>query len=53
LVTQHARALEQGSQFHEYGGGFGYQAFAQQKPNILVIWGDEIGQSNISVYPAV
>jgi hypothetical protein len=28
-------------------------AFAQQpspKPNILVIWGDDIGQSNLSVY---
>ena len=27
------------------------QAWAQEnKPNILVIWGDDIGQSNISVY---
>jgi arylsulfatase len=25
-------------------------AMAQQKPNILVIWGDDIGQSNISAY---
>ncbi|NOR87029.1 MAG: sulfatase-like hydrolase/transferase [Bacteroidales bacterium] len=25
-------------------------AFAQEKPNILVIWGDDIGQSNISAY---
>ena len=25
-------------------------AFAQDKPNILVIWGDDIGQSNISAY---
>jgi len=25
-------------------------AFAQKKPNILVIWGDDIGQSNLSVY---
>ncbi len=25
-------------------------AFAQQQPNILVIWGDDIGQSNISAY---
>ena len=24
--------------------------FAQKKPNILVIWGDDIGQSNISAY---
>ncbi len=24
--------------------------FAQEKPNILVIWGDDIGQSNISAY---
>jgi arylsulfatase len=24
--------------------------FAQDKPNILVIWGDDIGQSNISAY---
>ncbi len=23
---------------------------AQDKPNILVIWGDDIGQSNISAY---
>eukprot|EP00581_Thalassiosira_minuscula_P024596 CAMPEP_0184425136 /NCGR_PEP_ID=MMETSP0738-20130409/126183_1 /TAXON_ID=385413 /ORGANISM="Thalassiosira miniscula, Strain CCMP1093" /LENGTH=61 /DNA_ID=CAMNT_0026787877 /DNA_START=521 /DNA_END=702 /DNA_ORIENTATION=+ len=23
---------------------------AQEKPNILVIWGDDIGQSNISAY---
>jgi arylsulfatase A-like enzyme len=27
-----------------------YSAFAQNKPNILVIWGDDIGQSNISAY---
>ncbi len=25
-------------------------ALAQDKPNILVIWGDDIGQSNISAY---
>lgn len=25
-------------------------AFSQKKPNILVIWGDDIGQSNISAY---
>ena len=25
-------------------------ATAQQKPNILVIWGDDIGQSNASAY---
>ena len=25
-------------------------AYSQQKPNILVIWGDDIGQSNISAY---
>ena len=25
-------------------------AFAADKPNILVVWGDDIGQSNISVY---
>jgi arylsulfatase A-like enzyme len=25
-------------------------AFAQQKPNILIIWGDDIGQFNISAY---
>ncbi len=25
-------------------------ATAQDKPNILVIWGDDIGQSNISAY---
>jgi arylsulfatase len=25
-------------------------AFAQDQPNILVIWGDDIGQSNISAY---
>jgi arylsulfatase len=24
--------------------------FASEKPNILVIWGDDIGQSNISAY---
>jgi arylsulfatase len=24
--------------------------FAQEKPNILVIWGDDVGQSNISAY---
>ncbi|MDX2445826.1 MAG: sulfatase-like hydrolase/transferase, partial [Desulfobacterales bacterium] len=24
--------------------------FAQEKPNILVIWGDDIGRSNISAY---
>ncbi len=26
------------------------QAVAQDKPNILVIWGDDVGQSNISAY---
>jgi arylsulfatase len=26
------------------------QAYAADKPNILVIWGDDIGQSNISAY---
>jgi arylsulfatase len=25
-------------------------AFAQDRPNILVVWGDDIGQSNISAY---
>ncbi len=25
-------------------------AMAQKKPNILIIWGDDIGQSNISAY---
>ncbi|MBW2495126.1 MAG: sulfatase-like hydrolase/transferase, partial [Deltaproteobacteria bacterium] len=25
-------------------------SLAQDKPNILVIWGDDIGQSNISAY---
>ena len=25
-------------------------ALAQKKPNIVVIWGDDIGQSNISAY---
>ena len=25
-------------------------AFAAEKPNILVIWGDDIGQSNVSAY---
>ena len=25
-------------------------ASAQDKPNILVIWGDDVGQSNISAY---
>ncbi len=25
-------------------------AAAQDKPNIVVIWGDDIGQSNISAY---
>jgi arylsulfatase len=29
---------------------FAFQVSAQQKPNILVIWGDDIGQSNISAY---
>jgi len=29
---------------------FSHAAFAQDKPNILVIWGDDIGQSNISAY---
>ncbi|MEI6865438.1 arylsulfatase [Flavicella sp.] len=28
----------------------GFSANAQKKPNILVIWGDDIGQSNISAY---
>ncbi len=29
---------------------FGPQAGAQDKPNILVVWGDDIGQANISYY---
>ncbi len=29
---------------------FATSAMAQEKPNILVIWGDDIGQSNISAY---
>jgi arylsulfatase len=29
---------------------FSAAAFAADKPNILVIWGDDIGQSNISAY---
>ena len=28
---------------------FGAGLFAQEKPNILVIWGDDIGYSNISI----
>jgi len=28
----------------------GAPAFAAEKPNILVIWGDDVGQSNISAY---
>jgi len=28
----------------------GSSSYAAQKPNILVIWGDDIGQSNISAY---
>lgn len=31
-------------------GLFGTAAQAQEKPNILVIWGDDVGQSNISAY---
>ena len=27
-----------------------FTAYAQDKPNILVIWGDDIGQSDISAY---
>jgi arylsulfatase A-like enzyme len=30
--------------------GFASSSAAQSKPNILVIWGDDIGQSNISAY---
>ena len=30
--------------------GFSFTANAQDKPNILVIWGDDIGRSNISAY---
>jgi arylsulfatase len=25
-------------------------AYSQDKPNMLIIWGDDIGQSNISAY---
>ncbi len=25
-------------------------AYGQSKPNILIIWGDDIGQTNISAY---
>lgn len=31
-------------------GLFGAAAQAQEKPNILFIWGDDVGQSNISAY---
>ena len=31
-------------------GMLGSAAYAAKKPNILVIWGDDIGQSNISAY---
>src|SRR5262245_33500758 len=29
---------------------FGQAAAQQQRPNIVVIWGDDIGQSNVSAY---
>ena len=29
---------------------FSTPAFAAEKPNILVIWGDDVGRSNISAY---
>lgn len=29
---------------------FSISAFAQDKPNILVIWGDDIGWQNVSAY---
>jgi arylsulfatase len=29
---------------------FGYGTFAADKPNILVVWGDDIGRSNISYF---
>ena len=29
---------------------FSFSALAKDKPNILVVWGDDIGQSNISAY---
>ncbi len=32
------------------GFGFSHPAFAADKPNILVIWGDDIGWFNISAY---
>jgi len=31
-------------------GLLGNTVYAAKKPNILVIWGDDIGQSNISAY---
>ena len=30
--------------------GIATPAFAQKKPNILIIWGDDIGWFNISAY---
>ena len=30
--------------------GFAATAVAQDRPNVLVVWGDDIGQSNISYY---
>ena len=29
---------------------FAQHAIAADKPNILVVWGDDVGQSNISAY---
>ncbi|QIE43797.1 arylsulfatase (plasmid) [Rhodobacteraceae bacterium SC52] len=31
-------------------GGSGFAVAQEQQPNILVIWGDDVGQSNISAY---
>jgi arylsulfatase len=33
-----------------FGGSAGAQTAAPGKPNILVVWGDDVGQSNISAY---
>ncbi|GIK85715.1 MAG: arylsulfatase [Betaproteobacteria bacterium] len=50
MIRVHIRALARSFATAAVALGIAGSALAQSKPNILVIWGDDIGQFNISAY---